>query len=59
MGVFLMHTEIFITVVILGIILFLALVGLVIFSLIEFIQLSRLANEALTIYIDNNENKVR
>jgi hypothetical protein len=59
MGVFLMHMEIFSVICILGIILFLALIGLLIYSLIEFIQLSHLANKALTIYINDNENKVR
>jgi hypothetical protein len=59
MGVFLMHMEILAVICILGIILFLALIGLLIYSLTEFIQLSHLANKALTIYIDDNENKVR
>lgn len=59
MGVCLMYMEILTTICILGIILFLALIGLLIYSLIEFIQLSHLANKALTIYIDDNENKVR
>jgi hypothetical protein len=59
MGVFLMHTEIFAITVVLGIILFLALISLLIYSLVEFIQLSHLAIKALNIYIDDNENKVR
>lgn len=54
-----MHMEVFALVGILGIILFLALIGLLIYSLVEFIQLSHLAKEALIIYIDSNENKVR
>ncbi|KZL92118.1 hypothetical protein [Clostridium magnum] len=54
-----MHTEIFAITIVLGVILFLALIGLLIYSLIEFIQLSHLAIRALTIYINNNENKVR
>jgi hypothetical protein len=54
-----MHMEILAVICILGIILFLALIGLLIYSLTEFIQLSHLANKALTIYIDDNENKVR
>ena len=55
MGVFLMHMELFAVIGILGMILVLALIGLLIYSLIEFIQLSHLASKALTIYIDNNE----
>lgn len=54
-----MYLQIFAVVLILGIILLLSLIGLLMYSLIEFIQLSNLARRALTIYINNNENKVR
>lgn len=55
-----MSMEILIIIGILGVILCLSIMGLLIYSLIEFIHLSHVAIEALTIYIENNEkDKVR
>lgn len=50
-----MHIGLFTISAIIGMILVLMLIGLLIYSLIEFIQLSHLACKALNIYIDNNE----
>lgn len=55
-----MNTALATVVFILGLILCLAIVGLSIYALIEFIQLAKLANIALSTYIENSEkNKVR
>lgn len=55
-----MDIAVFSLIGILGIILSLAIMGLLIYCLIEFIHLSHLTIKALNIYIDNNEkNKVR
>lgn len=59
-GCFFMDIAVFSLIGILGIILSLAIMGLLIYCLIEFIHLSHLTIKALNIYIDNNEkNKVR
>ena len=50
-----MHIGLFTITAIIGMILAIMLIGLLIYSLIEFIQLSHLAIKALNVYIDNNE----